>query len=85
MSLHPAFVKLDELRAMIRKSDQIPVRICMDDGKSYLISHPDFGLVAEGAVIVAKSPSQDLGGASFVVCYFDHISRIQSMEPKPAA
>jgi diacylglycerol kinase family enzyme len=83
--LHGALMKSDELRAMIRKSDQTPIRICMDDGQTYLISHPDFGFVADTAIIVAKSPGQDLGGASFVVCYFDHISRIESLEPKKAA
>ena len=70
-----------DLRVMIRESHLKPVRICMDDGKTYIISHPDFGFVAEGAIIISNGPGHDLNGASFVVCYFEHISRIETLMP----
>ncbi len=35
-----------ELRGLIRESMQRAVRLCLDDGRSYPITHPDFGTVA---------------------------------------
>jgi hypothetical protein len=70
-------VQPSELRALIRDSALKPIRVCMDDGRNYTISHPDFGMVAEGALIIGSGPGHDLHGANFVVCYFEHISRIE--------
>lgn len=74
-------MKETELRDMIRESHLKPVRICMDDGKTYVISHPDFGLVADGAIIIGAGPGHDLSGARFVICYFEHITRIETLTP----
>jgi hypothetical protein len=71
-----------ELRALIRESALKPIRVCMDDGKAYTISHPDFGMVADGALIIGSGSEHDLNGASFVVCYFEHISRIEQLKRK---
>lgn len=69
-----------ELRSMIRESNLKPVRVCLDDGRTYTISHPDFGFVANGALILAKGPGHDLGDAGFVICYFEHISRVELLK-----
>jgi hypothetical protein len=45
-------MKAAELRALIRQSDQRPLRMCRDDGKTYTISHPDYALVAESALLL---------------------------------
>jgi hypothetical protein len=71
-----------ELRALIRESNVKPVRVCMDDGKSYTIAHPDFGMVADGALIVGSWAGHQLGDVSFVVCYFEHISRVEQIKAK---
>ena len=73
-------MKEKDLRGLIRESDSKPIRICMDDGTSYVISHPDFGMVADGAVIIGAAPGHNLGGATFVVCYFEHISRVETLK-----
>ena len=73
-----------ELRALIRKSDIQPIRIHLDDGKSYTISHPDFALVADVALVLARGPGQELE-ASLVICYFDHITRVEVLEKKSKA
>ena len=75
-------MKEAKLRALIRGSDRKPVRVCMDDGKTYTIAHPDFGMVAEGALIIGSGSGHDLDGASFVICYFEHISRIEGLKAK---
>lgn len=55
----------------------------MDDGKTYVVAHPDFALMASTAILLASGPGHDFG-ASFVVCWFDHISRIEVLN-QPAA
>ncbi len=74
-----------ELRALIRESVQRPVRLCLDDGRSYTITHPDFGMVANRAIVLGSGPGHDLGGANFVICYFDHISRVEVLGGKAKA
>jgi hypothetical protein len=53
----------------------------MDDGKTYVVSHPDFALAAPNAVVLASGPGHAFG-ASFVICDFDHISRVE-VQNKP--
>ena len=74
-------MKQSELRELIHHSIQRPVRICMDDGKTYVISHPDFALAAPSAVVLVSGPGHAFG-ASFVICGFDHISRVE-VQDKP--
>jgi len=76
-------MKQNELRELIHKSIERPVRICMDDGKAYTVSHPDFALVAPDAVLLVSGPGHAFG-ASFVICGFEHISRVEVLE-KPKA
>ena len=78
-------MKADELRAMIRQSDRKPFRVCVDDGRTYVVSHPDFAFVTEGALILANGPGHDLGGPGFIICYFEHISRVEQLKRKAKA
>jgi hypothetical protein len=78
-------MKEAEMRALIRESHLQPIRIHLDDGKSYTVSHPDFALVAEGALILAAGPGIDLGDARFTICYFDHITRVEIKQKKSRA
>jgi hypothetical protein len=73
-------MKADELRAMVRESAQKPFRICMDDGRQYTVSHPDFAMVADSALLLASGPGHELAGASFVICYFEHVSRVEMLK-----
>ena len=66
-----------QIRELIRDSVQRPVRLCLDDGRSYTITHPDFGMVANKAVVLGSGSGHDLGGPNFVVCYFDHVTRVE--------
>ncbi len=74
-----------QLRLLIRESNLQPVRIHLDDGKAYTISHPDFAMVAEGTLILARGPGIDLGDASFTICHFNHIVRIEFLKKKSKA
>lgn len=73
----------EEIRQLLRHTDTAPIRICMNDGRTCLVSHPDFALMASTAILLASGPGHDFG-ASFVVCWFDHISRIEGLN-QPAA
>jgi len=78
-------MKQSELRELIRNSSRRPVRICMDDGKGYTVSHPDFALAAPNAVLLVSGPGHPFG-ASFVICGFEHISRVEVLnKPKSKA
>jgi hypothetical protein len=74
--------KESELRALVRASHLQPIRIHLDDGKTYTIAHPDFALVAEGALVLAHGPGLDLEGARLVICYFEHITRVEVLRRK---
>ena len=78
-------MKEAELRGLIRESHLQPLRVHLDDGKSYAISHPDFALVADGALLLVAGPGIDLGDARFTVCYFDHIVRVEAIKKKSKA
>lgn len=77
--------KESELRALVRGSHLQPIRIHLDDGKAYTITHPDFALVAEGALVLAHGPGLDLGGARLAICYFEHITRVEVLRRKTKA
>jgi hypothetical protein len=75
-------MKQDELRLLVRESDTKPFRLCMDDGRTYTVNHPDFAMVADGALILGSGPGHELRGPSFVICYFEHISRVELLKPR---
>jgi hypothetical protein len=77
--------KESELRALVRESHLQPIRVYLDDGKAYTISHPDFALVANGALVLAHGPGLDLGGARLAICYFKHITRVEVLKKKTKA
>ena len=73
----------EEIRELIRNTPRKPLRLCMDDGRRYTVSHPDFALAGPDAVVLASGPGHDFG-ASYVICYFEHIARIELI-PRPKA
>ena len=48
----------------------------MDDGKTYVVSHLDFALVAPQTIVLSSRPGHQFG-VNFVFCWFDHISRVE--------
>ena len=78
-------MKQEELRVLVRHSDQNPFRVCMNGGKVYTISHPDFAAVADDALLVLNGPNNELGKVSFVIGYFDQITRIERMKGQAKA
>ena len=69
-------MKQNELRELIHNSIQRPVRICMDDARTFEVSHPDFALATPEAVVLSSGPGHDFG-VNFVICWFDHVSQIE--------
>ena len=78
-------MKQSELRELIHDASKYPVRICMDDGKTYKLTHSDFALAAPDAIVLVSGPGHDFG-ASFVICRFEHVTRVEVMTaPKSKA
>jgi len=73
-----------EIRELIRHSANRPVRICMDDGRTYQVSHPDFALAAPDAILLVSGPNHNFG-SSFVICYDEHVSRVEVLEKPTSA
>ncbi len=55
----------------------------MDDGKSYTVTHPDFALAAPDALLLVSGPGHSFN-ASFVICGFEHISRVEVLDKAKA-
>jgi len=74
----------NELKALIRKAAEKPVRICLADGASYRVAHPDFAFTTSGSLVLASGPGHDLG-AEFVVCPLAQITRVEALRRKAKA
>jgi hypothetical protein len=75
-------MKEAELKELVRQSHVQPIRIRVDDGREYALSHPDFGFVANGTFILAHGPRHDLGGPGFVLLPLNHVSRVELSRKK---
>jgi hypothetical protein len=72
-----------ELKDLIRRSNEQPLRIHLADGASYKVDHPDFAFTTSGSVILASGPGHHLN-AEFVVCPLAHITRVEVMKKTKA-
>jgi hypothetical protein len=72
----------EEMKGFIRRVSEQPIRVRLDDGASYVVSHPDFAFTTEGSLILASGPGHELG-AEFVVCPYAHIARVEITRRKP--
>ena len=73
-----------EVKDFIQHSAEKPIRISLDDGASYQVTHPDFAFATSGSLILASGPGHNLG-AEFVVCPFTHITRVEVLKGGPKA
>jgi hypothetical protein len=74
-----------QLKTFISQSHIQSVRICMDDGRAFTISHPDFAFVANEWLILAGGPKQNLGEDGLALLPFSHISRVHIAKKKSKA
>ncbi len=72
-------MKQNELRELINNSIKRPVRLCMDDGRTFKVSHPDFAWVTPEAIVLTSGPGHEFG-ASFLICWYDHITRVEVID-----
>jgi hypothetical protein len=73
-----------ELKDLIRRSSEKPLRIHLADGASYKIAHPDFAFTTSGSLILASGPGHQLG-AEFVVCPLAQITRVEVLKSRAKA
>ena len=74
----------EELKDFIRNSAQKAIRICLVDGASYKVSHPDVAFTTSESLILASGPGHELG-AEFIVCPLNHITRVEILKRKVRA
>jgi hypothetical protein len=74
-----------QLKTFISQSHVQPVRVCMDDGRTFTISHPDFAFVANEWLILAGGSKQNLGEDGLALLPFSHISGVHIAKRKTKA
>ncbi len=74
----------EQMKGFVRRASEQPVKIHLDDGATYVLSHPDFGFTTEDSLILANGPGHELG-VGFVVCPLNHISRVEVAKRKTRA
>ena len=62
-----------------------PVRVCMDDGRTFTISHPGFAFVANEWLILAGGSKENLGEDGLALLPFSHISGVHIAKRKTKA
>ena len=75
----------EQLKTFISNAHVQPVRVCMNDGRSFTISHPDFAFVANDWLILASGPKQNLGNDGLALLPFSHISGVNIAKKKTKA
>jgi hypothetical protein len=73
-----------ELKDLIRTSAEKPIRVCLADGASFKVSHPDFAFATAESLILASGPGHELR-AEFIICPLSHITRIEVLKGKAKA
>jgi hypothetical protein len=63
-------MRADELLELVRKRPFVPLRICVTDGKSYEIRHPDQIIVLRGRIDIGVGSDRETGAAERV----EHVS-----------
>jgi len=74
----------EELKDLVSKSNQSPIRIHLSDGANYKLSHPDYGLVTSDSLILADGPGHPLR-AEFVICSINEITRVEILRSRRRA
>ena len=74
----------EEMKGLVRRSSEQPIKIRLDDGASYVVQHPDFAFTTEDSLILANGPGHELG-VGFVVCPYSHIARVEIAKRKPSS
>ena len=71
----------EQMKGLVNRCAEQPIKIRLDDGASYVLRHSDFGFTTEDSLILANGPGHDLG-VSFVVCPYSHIARVEITKRK---
>ena len=77
-------MKQQDLKELILGSADKPLRICLADGVSYKLRHPDFAFVTSGSLILASGPGLEFE-SEFIVIPFEHIIRVEILKRKAKA
>lgn len=72
----------EQLKTFISNARVQPARVCVDDGRSFTISHPDFAFVANDWLILASGPKQHFGNDGLALLPFSHISGVHPAKEK---
>ena len=72
-----------QIRAHVRREPFRPIRICMSDGASYEVHHPENALVTRTEVAIAVEADNGELPERMVYCDPLHVTRIEPLDGAP--
>lgn len=74
----------EELRALLRRTPYIPIRIHFSDGLTYDIKHPEMAFLTRSTVEIGIEEQEGSGIADAVhYCSLLHIVRVENLNGQP--
>ena len=73
----------EEITSHVRKSPFVPFRLCMSDGESYEVRHPEMVIVTKRIVAVAVYRARARMPETLYWCDPVHIIRIEPVNGRP--
>ena len=71
----------EELRALLRRTPFVPIRIFLSDGQTYDVKHPEMALLTRSTVEIGVEHIEGNGIADDVVyCSLVHILRVENLD-----
>jgi hypothetical protein len=78
-------MRAEEFKQLLKRSPFVPLRVCMTDGKSYDIRHPDNIIVLHQRIDIGVGAGTTTGVADRVeYCLLLHVVRVEELaSPAP--
>ena len=68
----------DDVRGLLRNQPFTPFRLYVADGRTLMVPHPDFALIARGDLVIANEQPDGSPGNINMIPY-EHIVRIEML------
>ncbi len=78
-------MRAEELRALLRRTPFIPIRVHFSDGSTYDVKHPEMALLTRSTVEIGIEEVEGSGIADAVhYCSLVHIVRVENLNGQTA-
>ncbi len=75
-------MNIDEIARLVKAEPFVPFRLCLSDGSSYEVKHPEFVLLSKSVIDLGIASSQTDPIADFIVRISPlHVVKIETLQP----